>query len=768
MLKKERKKDSIKFKAKHVLFDNGSGFKIIAGNAFRADSGALIRKNCSIKGQLPDVNEKDEVFVTGKWDEHPQYGIGFYVDAYVKIAPSDKRSILRYLMQGNIPGISKAKAKLLVETFGESTYRVLVNEPWRMKELKGFGDKTVEKVHKSAKAKLEEQSVVSTLMRYIQGFGVSPAYASRIYNRYGVQSMAVLKENPYRLAEEVDGIGFKKADEIALANGIPKDSPFRIESAVLYVMTQMTQNGDVYSLDEDVVAESMEFLQLDASYIEAAITKLVKGRRLIREDDALYLTKLYYAETGSTKRLLQLLDTNTRNVFVTEDDVVELGKINKKEYAPEQIQAVVQACNKNVLILTGGPGTGKTTTVNAMIQMLKKNGLKVLCAAPTGKAAKRMSEVTGEKAQTIHKLLEVQGDPESGFRFQRNDSNPLEGDALIIDESSMIDILLLSAVLKAIPANMKLVLVGDIDQLPSVGCGNVLHDMINSGVVPVVKLTAVFRQASQSAIIRNAHLVNQGIIPEFQNHRDSDYFFLDVKYMEQEDIRDAIVKYVSQNLPQHYGVKPEEIQVLAPMRKGHTGVEELNSFIQEELNPPATNKPVVAAGKYILRLGDKVMVIKNDYDKGVFNGDIGKIVYIDNGKDRDDNPLLPDENDDDALPRHSFIVNFDGRNVTFDFNQASSFELAYATTIHKSQGSEYDIVVMPLTYANYVMLQRNLLYTGMTRAKKIFVLFGQREAVARAVQNVQATKRKTRLAARIQEQATLRLAVTAGPVKKSA
>ena len=664
MLKKERKKDSIKFKAKHVLFDNGSGFKIIAGNAFRADSGALIRKNCSIKGQLPDVNEKDEVFVTGKWDEHPQYGIGFYVDAYVKIAPSDKRSILRYLMQGNIPGISKAKAKLLVETFGESTYRVLVNEPWRLKELKGFGDKTVEKVHKSAKAKLEEQSVVSTLMRYIQGFGASPAYASRIYNRYGVQSMAVLKENPYRLAEEVDSIGFKKADEIALANGIPKDSPFRIESAVLYVMTQMTQNGDVYSLDEDVVAESMEFLQLDASYIEAAITKLVKGRRLIREDDALYLTKLYYAETGSAKRLLQLLDTNTRNVFVTEDDVVELGKINKKEYAPEQIQAVVQACNKNVLILTGGPGTGKTTTVNAMIQMLKKNGMKVLCAAPTGKAAKRMSEVTGEKAQTIHKLLEVQGDPESGFRFQRNDSNPLEGDALIIDESSMIDILLLSAVLKAIPANMKLVLVGDIDQLPSVGCGNVLHDMINSGVVPVVKLTAVFRQASQSAIIRNAHLVNQGIIPEFQNHRDSDYFFLDVKYMEQEDIRDAIVKYVSQNLPQHYGVKPEEIQVLAPMRKGHTGVEELNSFIQEELNPPATNKPVVAAGKYILRLGDKVMVIKNDYDKGVFNGDIGKIVYIDNGKDRDDNPLLPDENDDDALPRHSFIVNIDGRNVT--------------------------------------------------------------------------------------------------------
>ena len=759
MLKKEIQKDSIKFKAKHVLFDNGSGFKIIAGNAFHADSGELIQKHCAVKGQLPDVTDKDEIFATGRWDEHPQYGVGFYADAYVKIAPADKRSILRYLSQGNIPGISKAKAKIIVDTFGESTYRVLVDEAWRLKELKGFGPKTVEKIHTNAKAMLEEQNMVSTLMRYIQGFGISPAYASRIFNRYGIQSMSVLKTNPYRLAEEVDGIGFKKADEIALKNGIPKDSPFRVESAVLYVMQQMTLEGDVYSLDENVVAAAGEFLMLDASYINHAIDTLIQSKRLIREDDALYLTKLYWAETKAAKLLADLVVTPSNNqLYITEEDVKELGKQNHKEYAAEQIDAVMQACRHNVLILTGGPGTGKTTTVNAIIQMFKKHGMKVLCAAPTGKAAKRMKEVTREHVQTIHKLLEVKGDPEAGFKFQRNEHNTLSGDALIIDESSMIDMQLAYAVLRAVPPAMKLIFVGDIDQLPSVGCGNVLHDMIDSGVIPVSRLTEVFRQANESAIIRNARRVNEGVMPDFRNKRDADCFFIPVDNMEQDQIRDRIVTYVTKKLPPCYKTSPENIQVLAPMRRGHTGVEELNDFIQAALNPPSTEKPVIAANGHIIRLWDKIMFVRNDYEKCVFNGDIGTVIYIDDGREEDLTwgSLFPQditiEDPGEQIPRHSFIVDFDGRKVLFNMNQAIDFELAYATTIHKSQGSEYDIVVMPITNANYVMLQRNLLYTGMTRAKKILVVLYQRQAVARAVRTVQSIARKTRLMARIRDQ----------------
>ena len=383
--------------------------------------------------------------------------------------------------------------------------------------------------------------------------------------------------------------------------------------------------------------------------------------------------------------------------------------------------------------------------------MLKKHGMDaILCAAPTGKASKRMKETTGEKAQTIHRTLEVKSEGAYGFKFGKNEKTPLEGDAIIIDESSMIDMELMASVLKAIPEGMKLILVGDIDQLPSVGCGNVLHEMIDSNVVPIVRLKTIFRQAAESQIIKNAHLINEGVVPSFKNNRNGDYFFMDVDGMEQERIRDYIVTYVCDNLPRYYNVGADEIQVLAPMKKGPTGVWELNDYIQNRINPPSATKQIIPCNDHLLRVGDKVMYTCNDYDKKIFNGDVGKIVSICLTQNEADDA---DEDNADESAKRGFVVDFDGNRVHFDLSKAQDFILAYATTIHKSQGSEYDIVVMPLTTANYIMLQRNLLYTAVTRAKKVFVLFGQKNAVARAVKNLTVVNRNTRLGSRISEDA---------------
>lgn len=561
----------------------------------------------------------------------------------------------------------------------------------------------------------------------------------------------MINENPYRLADEVKGIGFLKADEIALKNGMPKDSPFRVESAVMYVLKQMSEDGDVFGYREKVEKDCRDFLQLDVSYVENAVKSLIQKKKIICEDDALYLIPLYKAETYAAKKIVELLQSKTKRVNVTKKEVKAMGKELDRDYAPEQVQAIIESCRSNVLILTGGPGTGKTTTVNGIIHMLKKHGMDaILCAAPTGKASKRMKETTGEKAQTIHRTLEVKSEGAYGFKFGKNEKIPLEGDAIIIDESSMIDMELMASVLKAIPEGMKLILVGDIDQLPSVGCGNVLHEMIDSNVVPIVRLKTIFRQAAESQIIKNAHLINEGVVPSFKNNRNGDYFFMDVDGMEQERIRDYIVTYVCDNLPRYYNVSADEIQVLAPMKKGPTGVWELNDYIQNRINPPSTTKQIIPCNDHLLRVGDKVMYTCNDYDKKIFNGDVGKIVSICLAQNEADDA---DEDNTDESAKRGFVVDFDGNRVHFDLSKAQDFILAYATTIHKSQGSEYDIVVMPLTTANYIMLQRNLLYTAVTRAKKVFVLFGQKNAVARAVKNLTVVNRNTRLGARISEDA---------------
>ena len=571
------------------------------------------------------------------------------------------------------------------------------------------------------------------------------------FKRYGLDSIKVINENPYRLADEVKGIGFLKADEIALKNGMPKDSPFRVESAVMYVLKQMSEDGDVFGHREKVEKDCRDFLQLDISYVENAVKGLIQKKKIICEDDALYLIPLYKAETYAAKKIVELLQSKTKRVNVTKKEVKAMGKELDRDYAPEQVQAIIESCRSNVLILTGGPGTGKTTTVNGIIHMLKKHGMDaILCAAPTGKASKRMKETTGEKAQTIHRTLEVKSEGAYGFKFGKNEKAPLEGDAIIIDESSMIDMELMASVLKAIPEGMKLILVGDIDQLPSVGCGNVLHEMIDSNVVPIVRLKTIFRQAAESQIIKNAHLINEGVVPSFKNNRNGDYFFMDVDGMEQERIRDYIVTYVCDNLPRYYNVGADEIQVLAPMKKGPTGVWELNDYIQNRINPPSATKQIIPCNDHLLRVGDKVMYTCNDYDKKIFNGDVGKIVSICLTQNEADDA---DEDNADESAKRGFVVDFDGNRVHFDLSKAQDFILAYATTIHKSQGSEYDIVVMPLTTANYIMLQRNLLYTAVTRAKKVFVLFGQKNAVARAVKNLTVVNRNTRLGSRISDNA---------------
>ena len=721
---KERKIESIRFETKAVIYQNETGFKILAGVAYNADSGEMLRK-CSLKGQLSDVEDGDTLFVSGDWDEHPKYGVGFRAEAYVKAVPQDKKSMLAYLKHGNIAGISAKRAELIIDKFGDNAFDVLIYQPHLLEGIRGIGKKTIEKIKVSAKDKLETQNMIAQIMRYIQGFDISPAYSNKIYKQYGLDSIKVLKENPYRLADDIAGVGFLKADEIALKNGISETSPFRVESAVLYILKQMNK-------EEHAAKRIVELIANNTKCIEVTDADV---KRLEEEEYDDYVKK-YKKEHGNNVEGLE----------------------KKREYADKQREAIIAACKSDVLILTGGPGTGKTTTVNGIIKMLKKHGLSVLCAAPTGRAAKRMEEATHHKSMTIHRTLEVKSEGSHGFKFSKNETSPLEGDALIIDESSMIDMSLLDSVLKAIPNGMKLILVGDIDQLLSVGCGNVLYEMIHSGKVPVVRLKAIFRQDEESGIVVNAHKINRGEIPLFKNRKEGDYFFMNVDDMEQEQIRDSIVDYVCDKLPKYYNIPANEIQVLSPMRKGHTGVWELNSYIQNRLNPPAKNKPVIPCNEQVLRLGDKVMFTCNDYDKNIFNGDIGKIVSIFSPELDAKMGINDDEMDDDIDKdergglKRGFIVDFDGNRVCFDNSRASDFILAYAITIHKSQGSEYDIVVMPLTMANYTMLQRNLLYTAVTRAKKIFVLFGQKNAVAKAVKNLKVVKRNTRLGLRIVNQ----------------
>ena len=631
--------------------------------------------------------------------------------------PATIYGIEKYLGSGLVKGIGPKFAQLIVKQFGVDTIEVIETDIERLYEVPGIGKKRVEKIRES----WEKQKDIKNVMLFLQGYGVSTAYAAKIYRQYGKESIDKVKENPYRLADDIWGIGFKTADGIAGKMGYGKNDLRRCKSGIIYTLNQLANEGHVYAEEEQLVKAATDLLEAEEDSIRKALADMARTEDLKIEDGAIYLPPFYYAETGAANRLLALLRESEGNLFATRFNAAELSKAAGITYDEVQLQAIGEALRSKVMVLTGGPGTGKTTTTQGIITALKHLGLRILLAAPTGRAAKRMSEATGMEAKTIHRLLEY--NPKDGYK--RNDENPLEGDALIVDECSMIDIILMNSLMKAVPTSMRLVMVGDIDQLPSVGAGNVLRDIMESGKIPVIRLTRIFRQAQSSRIVMSAHAINQGRFPDTSNGKDTDFFF-----MQQEDperVAAEIVNLVKNRLPKAYHRKTSDIQVLTPMQRGIVGAANLNMALQQALNPSGVS---LNRSGYSFRQSDRVMQLRNNYDKDVFNGDLGFVESVD-------------------LEERTLAVNFDGRLVEYDASELDELTLAYATTIHKSQGSEYPIVVMPVLMTHYVMLQRNLIYTGITRAKKICVLIGTKKALSFAIRNMTVLKRNTRLKERL-------------------
>jgi exodeoxyribonuclease V alpha subunit len=558
-------------------------------------------------------------------------------------------------------------------------------------------------------------------MVFLQGHGVSSTYAAKIYKQYGKESIEKVQGNPYCLADDIWGIGFKTADGIAEKLGYEKNDLRRCRSGILYTLSKLSEYGHVYSEREQLIKSAKELLQADEEPIIQALDQMIETEDVILEEEAIFLPPFYYAEVGVANKLKRLQEDTSGTLFDGTLNIEEIVKQTSIQYDDVQVAAIGQAVKSKVMVLTGGPGTGKTTTTLGIIAALESLGQSILLAAPTGRAAKRMSEATGKEAKTIHRLLEY--NPAEGYG--RNDENPLQGGVLIVDESSMIDVILMNSLLKAVPSHMKVILVGDIDQLPSVGAGNVLRDIIDSDVVPVVRLTRIFRQAQSSRIITNAHKINQGVFPDISNGKDSDFFF--IKQEDPELAANEIVNIVKNRIPKAYHFNTNEIQVLAPMQRSVVGATNLNIILQEAINPIGDS---LSRGGFKYRKGDKVMQIRNNYDKEVFNGDIGHVKEVN-------------------LEERSLTVIFEGREVEYEDSELDELTLAYATTIHKSQGSEYPVVVIPLLMTHYVMLQRNLIYTGITRAKKICIIVGSTKALAYSVHNMVVLKRNTKLKERL-------------------
>ena len=564
-------------------------------------------------------------------------------------------------------------------------------------------------------------------MLFLQSHDVSTTHATKIYKTYGNESIQVVRENPYKLADDIWGIGFKTADTIAEKLGFAHDKHVRLRSGLLYTMNRLSEEGHCYATREQFLKTGTELLAVEEEKLSSSLEQMISQEDVVTEEEAIYLPPFYHSEVGTARRLFEIFSNPNGIQIETEGLAERIQKRTGMAYDDVQMQAILTAVQSKILILTGGPGTGKTTTTLGIMTAFREAGASILLAAPTGRAAKRLAETTGMEAKTIHRLLEVK--PPDGY--QRNAENPLEGDVLIVDECSMIDIMLMYNLLKAIPDTMTLIFVGDIDQLPSVGAGNVLRDMIDSECFPVVRLTRIFRQAQTSRIIMSAHRVNSGKMPDLSNGRNSDFFFLERE--NPEDAAKTIVDLVRTRLPRSYRVPPGEIQVLTPMQRGVVGASNLNQALQEAVNPHADG---LRRGGYLFRAKDKVMQIRNNYDKEVFNGDIGVIEKVD-------------------LEDRTLTVNFDSRFIEYDATELDELTLAYATTIHKAQGSEYPIVVIPILMSHYVMLQRNLIYTGITRAKRLLVIVGTKKALSMAVRNVTVNRRNTMLKERIQQQRRL-------------
>lgn len=676
----------------------------------------------TVVGSMATVNVGSVVTLKGLWVSNPKYGRQFEVKEWEESLPASIYGIEKYLGSGLIKGIGPVYAKKIVNLFKEETMNIIEENPDKIIEVPGIGKKRVEMIKKA----WQDQKEVKNIMIFLQSYGVSTSFGSRIYKVYGNDSVEVMKENPYKLADDVYGIGFKTADALAAKLGIDRESFKRCRAGIFYTLSHLSEEGHCYATSEQLVEKCVEILEIEEPKIVMSVDYLCKEKELIREEDGIiYLPPFYYSEVGVSKRLRHIMIFGTEKKVMNGDNIIdELEKQGNIIYDDIQKEAIRMAQSSKVMVLTGGPGTGKTTTINGIINLFKKSGMNVLLAAPTGRAAKRMSETTGMESKTIHRLLECK--PPEGYK--KNEENLLEGDVLIIDEASMIDIILMYNLLKAIPDHMIIVIVGDIDQLPSVGAGNVLQDIISSGVVPTIKLERIFRQAIGSKIITNAHKINKGENPDLSGGRNSNFFF-----MEEEDkdkIINTIKELCTKRLPKYYNANPiRDIQVLSPMQKTETGAANLNIVLQSVLNK---NNIFLKRGATEYRLHDKVMQIRNNYDKEVFNGDIGFISYVD-------------------TEERVLKVDFDGVEVEYEALELDELVLAYATTIHKAQGSEYPIVVIPISFSHYVMLQRNLIYTGITRAKSILVLIGSKSAVYTAVKNNDVKNRNTRLDKRLRE-----------------
>ena len=702
-------------------------------------------------GTFTFINEGEYIEMEGAYIDHQIYGQQFQMESYEVKEPEDLLSMERYLGSGAIKGVGAIMAAKIVKYFKEDTFRILEEEPERLSEVKGISERKAREIAEQ----FEEKRDMRGAMLFLQQYGISNNLAVKIYKEYGSKMYDVIRSNPYRLAEDISGVGFKIADEIAVRAGISSSSDYRIRAGILYVLLQATNNGHTYLPEEVLMVRTCELLQtpIDEDTIRGHIVSLVIDKKLVAKElegkKCIYSASYYYMELNSAR---MMCDLNIKCNVTTPEIEKHLKYIETTfeiELDEMQRMAVIEAARNGVLILTGGPGTGKTTTINAIIRFFETQGMDILLAAPTGRAAKRMQETTGQEARTIHRLLELSKVPEMGdnrFVFERNESNPLETDVVIIDEMSMVDIALLNSLLKAVMVGTRLILVGDVNQLPSVGPGNVLKDLIASHQFNVVKLTKIFRQASESDIIVNAHKINDGQPIQVDN-KSKDFFLL--KRGEPAVITSVIVKLIHSNLPKYVNASKYDIQVLTPMRKGELGVEKLNQVLQDSLNPRDDKKKEKEYHQTIFREGDKVMQIKNNYQlaweiksrygitvesgMGVFNGDAGIIKEIN-------------------LFAEQLLVEFDeGKMVTYAFTQLDELELAYAITIHKSQGSEYPAVILPLLNGPKMLLTRNLLYTAVTRAKSCVTIVGSDRMVQLMIDNESEQKRYTSLAQRIIE-----------------
>lgn len=669
----------------------------------------------TVVGTMPDTHVGSVLSLEGMWKMDSRYGRQFSVEKFEETLPATVYGIEKYLGSGLIKGVGPKFAKRIVAKFGKDTLDIIEENPDALIEVEGIGKVRVERIKHS----WQEQKEIKNIMLFLQSHEVSTSHATKIFKTYGNKSIQIVQENPYRLADDIWGIGFKTADQIAEKLGFEKDRFIRLRSGILYALNKLSEDGHCFAVREQLIQKAKELLEIDIPELEITLDEMMRTGDVIRYEEAIYLPPFYYSETGCAKRLLRLMEEKKKTEADTEKIVQTVIQNSEIFYDEIQTEAIRTAVISKVMILTGGPGTGKTTTTMGMICALKRMGYHILLAAPTGRAAKRMSETTGMEAKTIHRLLEYKM-PDG---YQRNEEHPLDGDVLILDECSMVDIILMYNLLKAIPPKMSLILVGDTDQLPSVGAGNVLKDLIASGIIPVIRLTRIFRQAQGSRIIMNAHRINRGEAIDTRGGKDADFFFAQKET--NEEVVDTLVRYCTKNLPNYYHVDAfRDIQVLTPMQRGICGAANLNQLLQEAMNPCSL---FLRRGGTQYRLGDKVMQIRNNYDKEVFNGDIGTISKVD-------------------MEEQELAVCYDGRDVTYDISELDELTLAYAVTIHKSQGSEYPIVVMPFTMSHFIMLQRNLLYTGVTRAKKILVLIGEKKAVYYAIRNEKTTSRNTKLA----------------------